>query len=193
MKQQMKLSKYAKLKGLSYRIVWQRYKDGLIPNAFADEKGSIFVVDDDDANKSHNVVCYARVSTYEQKKDLDAQIERLNNFCINNGYVVSKNYKEIASGLNDDRPILNNILKDKTVTHIIVEHKDRLTRFGFAYLQTLLERIGVKIIVANLTEQKEENIIEDFVSTITSYCARIYGKRHSVRKTQQIISCIKEP
>ena len=69
----------------------------------------------------------------------------------------------------------------------MIEHKDRLTRIGFNYIETLLKKDGKEIEVVNNAEDDKENIIQDFVSIITSYCARIYGNRRSKRKTEQLI------
>lgn len=70
----------------------------------------------------------------------------------------------------------------------IVEHKDRLTRFGFSYIERLVELYGKEIIVINLTNEKEDDLLEDLVSIITSFTARIYGQRRSKRKTEKIIA-----
>lgn len=69
----------------------------------------------------------------------------------------------------------------------MVEHKDRLTRFGFNYIEKLLNKNDIKIEVVNQVEEGNEDIIQDFVSVITSFCARIYGKRRSKRKTEELI------
>jgi predicted site-specific integrase-resolvase len=74
------------------------------------------------------------------------------------------------------------------VTRIVVEHKDRLTRFGFNYLDKLLAMQGRKIEVINLAENGKEDLVQDFVSIVTSFCARLYGQRRSKRKTERIIA-----
>ena len=75
------------------------------------------------------------------------------------------------------------LLKDEKVTRIVVEHKDRLTRFGFNYI-TLLP---IEIVVVNEIETDKEDLIQDFVSLITSFCARLYGQRRCKRKTEKLI------
>lgn len=71
--------------------------------------------------------------------------------------------------------------------YIIVEHKDRLTRFGFNYIDMLLKNANKKIIVINEVKEEKEDLIQDFIAIITSFCDRIYGKRRMVRKTEHII------
>ncbi len=92
-------------------------------------------------------------------------------FCNAKGWVVSEVVKECASGLNDSRPKLQKIFRDRKATKLIVEHKDRLTRFSFEYIKTLFD---CEIIVINLVEDKDA-LMQDFVSLVTSFCARLYG------------------
>jgi predicted site-specific integrase-resolvase len=75
---------------------------------------------------------------------------------------------EIASGVNDSRPKLLALLQDPEVTDIVVEHKERLTRFGFRYLETLLEQAGRRIEVVNLAETNPEDLMADLTSIIQS-------------------------
>ena len=100
--------------------------------------------------------------------------------------------KEIGSGVNDARPKLLKLLVDPSVTLIVVEHKDRLTRFGFNYMEQLLKMQGRKIEVINLAENGKEDLVQDFVSIVTSFCARLYGQRRSKRKTERIIAELAE-
>lgn len=85
---------------------------------------------------------YARVSSAENKKNLDAQAERLTNYAMAKGYRIYKVVKEVGSGLNDNRKQLAKILVDDNYNILIVEHKDRLARFGTNYLSLLLEKTG---------------------------------------------------
>ncbi len=70
---------------------------------------------------------------------------------------------------------------------IVVEHKDRLTRFGFNYIKILLDKSGKTVEVVNEAEDGKQDLMQDFVSIITSFCARLYGLRRSKRKTEQLI------
>jgi len=109
-------------------------------------------------------------------------------YCAAKGYQVAAIVKEIGSGVNDTRPKLMKLLTDPGVTLIVVEHKDRLTRFGFNYLENLLAMQDRRIEVINLAENGKEDLIQDFVSIVTSFCARLYGQRRSKRKTERIIA-----
>lgn len=188
----MKLSQYAKKHSITYKTAWSYFKDGKIPGAFQTHTGTVVIPDELVSDKQIYTIIYVRISSNSKSElnvnMLDAQAERLVNFCINNGIKVNEVVKETASGLNENRPKLLKILKDKKATTIVVEHKDRLTRFGFSFIETLYPG---KILVVNDTEDKKEDLIQDFISIITSFCARIYGNRRSKRKTEKILEELK--
>ena len=87
--------------------------------------------------------------------------------------------------MNDKRTQLIKML-DSAPTMIIVENKDRLTRFGFHYLETLLRKLGCTVIVMNEAATDEQDLMKDLVSIITSFCCRLYGLRRSKNKVEQI-------
>jgi predicted site-specific integrase-resolvase len=133
------------------------------------------------------VVCYARVSSAQNKNNLERQADRIVKYANASGFSVSNVIKETGSGLNDNRPKLTKLLTDIDVTHIIVEHKDRLTRFGFNYIKNWMASRQCKIIIINKMETDKEDLMQDFVSLVTSFVARLYGLRRSKRKTEQLI------
>ena len=139
-------------------------------------------------------VIYARVSSYKQKRDgnLDRQVERLRNYCSAKGYKVIDVVTDIASGLKEDRSGLHklfNIVEKHQADVVVVEFKDRLTRFGFDYLKKYFESHGVGIEVIEETEKGYiEELIEDFVSIVINFAGRIYGKRsQKFRKIKKVI------
>lgn len=132
----MKLSTYAKKLGVTYRIAWNLFNVGQIKGAYKLESGTVIVPNEVD-EKKECVAVYARVSSSENKSNLSAQSKRVQDFCLAKGWVVSKIEEECASGLNDKRPKLLKLLKDEAVTKIVVEHKDRLSRFGVNYIKEL--------------------------------------------------------
>jgi predicted site-specific integrase-resolvase len=78
-------------------------------------------------------------------------------------------------------------LEDQSLSLIVVEHKERLTRFGFRYLETLLRGQGRAIEVVNLAENGTEEVLADLTSIIYSLCTRLYGQRRAKRKTETIV------
>ena len=137
--------------------------------------------------KQQKVVIYCRVSSTVNKNNFQIQKQRLTNYCYAKGYKIHKIICQFGSGINDKRPKLQKLLEDGDFTKIIVQHKDRLTILGFNYIEVLLKKDNKEIQVINNAQIVDQDITQDFVSIITSYCARIYGKRRSKRNTQKLI------
>ena len=184
----MKLSDYAKQQGIRYETAWRWFRDGKIKGRRIGAH-TILVEEEHPAlsSSSVRVAIYARVSSSENKSNLDSQAERLVAYCAAKGYQVAKVIKEVGSGINDSRPKLLALLEDQGFTLIVVEHKDRLTRFGFRYLETLLRGQGRAIEVVNQAENGTEDLLADLTSIIYSFCARLYGERRAKRKTERIV------
>ena len=189
----MRLREWCTKHGFSYQAGWNMFKAGKLPNAEQLPSGSIIVHEAE--NKEAKPDCayvYARVSNSTRRTtDLVAQAKRLRKFTVAYGLPVAGVVKEVGSGLNDKRPQLLKLLKRKDVTHIIVEHKDRLARFGVSYIELLCKEKGIKLIIVNETDTCEKELMQDFVSLVTSFCARLYGLRRSHRKTEQLIERLK--
>ena len=183
----MKLIDYAKSIGVSYRTAWRWYRAGKIPGHQMDTGTIIVDIEQSSPARSLKVAVYARVSLSENKSNLDSQAERLVAYCTAKGYQVAKVVKEIGSGINDSRPKFLALLEDKTVDLIVIEHKDRGTRFGFHYIEALLETHGRAIEVVNQAENANEDLIADLQSIVYSFCARLYGQRRAKRKTEKIV------
>lgn len=192
----MKLSEYARRIGVKRHTAYRWFKKGEIPNAVQLPSGTIYVPDEIfDTELKRNTgktIVYARVSSSEQRKtNLETQAERLTQFAIANGWIVDKVIKEVGSGLNDERKkLVELLLSDEPIARIIVENKDRLTRFGFNYLEILAKKQGFEIIVVNPTTTDQEDLMQDFTSIITSFCARLYNGRRAKRKTEAIIQIL---
>lgn len=187
----IKLSKWAKLNGVTYRTANRYFKEGKIPS---DTKilpsGALLVWDGDNPSifTDRDCIIYCRVSSPNKKQDLINQVERCTDYAIKNGFNVVKIYKEIASGMNDKRRELTKIfgeLKNKNFT-LIVENKDRLTRFGFNYIEKYFNDMNSKILVINKSDDDQQDLIKDLVSIITSFCCRLYGLRRGANKSREI-------
>jgi predicted site-specific integrase-resolvase len=186
----MKLSQYAKKIGVGYQTAWLWFKSGKIDGAYKLPSGSVFVPDDKTENKEeYGVILYARTSSFQNKKLLENQARRLEEYAISKGYHIKQTVKEFGSGLNDERKQLTKILQENKFDKIIVEHKDRLTRFGFNWIQLLT---GNRIEVINESKEKDEDIVKDLISIIHCFSARIYGLRKSQRLKTKIEKAIEE-
>lgn len=183
----MKLIDYAHKMGISYKTAWRWFKAGKIQGKQMDT-GTILITEDEPIQTLPlKVAIYTRVSSAENKSDLDSQAERLLAYCAARGYQVAKVVKEVGSGINDSRPKFLALLEDQRIGMIVVEQKDRATRFGFRYLETLLKTQGRAIEVVNHAENSTEDLLADLTSIIYSFCARLYGQRHAKRKTERIV------
>ena len=185
----MKLSQYAKKVGITWRTAYTHFKAGSIQGAYQLPSGTIIVPDTVANDLSEHIIVYARVSSAENKSNLESQADRVVQFCNARGWCVHEVVKECASGLNDTRPKLQRILKARQATKIVVEHKDRLTRFGLEYIKTLFPEC--EIVIVNVTEDKDD-LMQDFVSLVTSFCARLYGQRRTKRNTEKLIKTLTE-
>lgn len=182
----MKLSLWAKKEGIHYNTAYRWYREGTMPvRAWKSESNSIFVEDSKILFKTQpKVAVYCRVSSHNKKDDLTRQVQRCLDFCSAKGYNVEKVYKEIASGMNDNRKEFWKML-DASPTIIVVENKDRLTRFGFNYIKNLTAKLGCAIDVINPAVEDEQDLIKDMISIVTSFCCRLYGARRGQNKVKE--------
>ena len=199
-KEYIKISDYAKRMSLHMRTVYRYFHEGKLEGFQDESTKSIFIKNPFRENKPKEkvdglvrVALYARVSSSENRKNLESQMERLRGYAAAKGYLVVQEIQEVGSGLNDGRKKLNKILENPTNFDVLlVEHKDRLTRFGFIYIELLLQNANKRVEVINEVSGDKEDLIQDFVSVITSFCARIYGRRRSQRITEKMIQELKE-
>lgn len=179
----MKLSSWAKNQGLAYGTALRWFHEGNLPMRSEQlSSGTILVHPNEDVNsKIDKTFIYARVSSSPKKSDLASQAELCEQYCAAKGWQVDKVFKEIASGMNDDRPKLNKVLQEKNV-RVVCLHKDRLTRFGFNYVTKLIAANGGVLEVINAEKTDEDDLLKDFIAIITSFCCRLYGARRGQSK-----------
>ena len=187
----IKLSAYAKQLGISYQTAWRMWERGELP-AHQLPSGTIIV----DAPvpaiqpRLQKVAVYARVSSAEHRKNLDGQAERVATFCMARGWPIAKVVKECGSGVNDQRPQFLTLLADTSISQIVVEHKARCSRFGVAYIQTLLKAQGRELVIVNEADNGHDDLMQDLVAIITSFTARLYGRRRASRKKTQLLAAL---
>jgi len=184
------LKEYARENRVQYRTAWNYYKAGKIPGSYKNAFNRIVIDDNKEPIKSPYVVCYARVSSSQNKSNLEKQAERLVSYANAKGYKVEQVIKECASGLNDKRPKLLKLLTSGKPTIIIVEHQDRLTRFGYNYIKEWMHSQNCSIEIINKSANDKQDLMQDFISLVTSFVARLYGIRRSKRRTEKIIKAL---
>jgi predicted site-specific integrase-resolvase len=185
----MKLSVWAELQGVSYKTAWRMWKANALPvPAHQLPTGTVVVEFERSAS---GVALYARVSSGEQKSDLDRQLARLTEHAIANKMVIIDAVKEVGSGLNGHRKGMMRLLMNPQIRTILVEHRDRLMRFGFEYVESALAAQGRKVLVIE-AEEITDDMVRDLHEVIVSMCARIYGKRSAKNRAQKALNAIHE-
>ena len=181
----MRLQAWANLYGIHRITAYRMYAEGRLPDGIKAEKvGRIIYVILPEERKP--VVGYARVSSSDRKSGLDAQVSRLRRYAGENGLDMSRVETEIASGLNDNRKRLNAILADEDTRFVLVEHRDRLARFGVNMVDSTLRARGGGVIVID-DEEVEDDLACDMMEILTSFFARLYGKRSARRRAEKAL------
>jgi putative resolvase len=182
----MKLSEWAERQGIHYMTAWRWWKADKLPvPAYQSPSGSIIVELSD--SPPGRVVIYARVSSHDQRLDLDRQIARVARWTTQEDLQVA----EVGAGLNGKRAKLRRLLADPQVTTIVVEHRDRLARFGVEYLAAALAAQGYRIVVVEEGEATDD-LVRDMVEVLTSFCARLYGRRGARNRAMRALTATKD-
>ena len=188
----MKLSEWARREGIHYQTAWRWFHDGKMPvPAYKAPTGAILVdVPRDSGEAAPRVVLYARVSSHDQRADLDRQVARLTEWATASGMAVSEVVTEVGSGTNGRRRKLARLLSDSAVTTIVVEHRDRLARFGVEHLEAALSAQGRTVAVVDDGEVADD-LVRDMTEVLTSFCARLYGRRGARNRAEKALRCAK--
>jgi len=187
-KRVIKLSKWVAENGISKLTAWHYPTAGKIPGAYKKPNGQ-FIVEVEEPEPETYAALYARVSSHDQKADLDQQIARLATHAANAGLKVGKVVMEIGSGLNDKRRELTKLFADPAVDTTVVEHKDRLTHFGVEHLHSALAATGRRIIIVAPGEV-EDDLVHDIVDLITCLSARLYGRRSARNRAKRALEAL---
>ena len=132
-------------------------------------------------------VIYARVSSSDQKSDLERQIQYLTQYCSAKGYRVVGVLSDVASDLKTNRRGLMKLFDhviSKQVDVVVVTYRDRLTRFGFEYLEYFFKQHGVRIEAVCGEEPKNayQELVEDLIAIVTSFVGKLYDMRSHRKK-----------
>lgn len=191
----MKLADWARQQGISYVTAWRWWKAGKLPlPAWQTSSGTILVQagESDGAgtgNTNARAALYARVSGSDQTDDLDRQLGRLSAFAADQGLNVARTVKETGSGLNGHRKKLLSLLREPSIEAIVVEHRDRLARFGADYIEAALQANGRRVIVVDEAEMNDD-LVQDMIDVMTSFCARLYGRRGAKNRAKRSVRAV---
>jgi predicted site-specific integrase-resolvase len=186
----MKLSAWAKANGLTYKTAWRMWRAGRLPIP-AEQLPTGTVIVHPPQPSAGAVALYARVSSGDQKADLERQLGRLATHASSARLTVIRSIAEIGSGLNGHRPKIMRLLADPAVSSIVVEHRDRLARFGSEYIEAALAASGRTLVVIDPSEMKDD-LVQDMIAILTSFCARLYGRRAAKNRAAKAIAAAAE-
>src|SRR5512132_3607907 len=192
----MKRAAWARAKGVHPQTAYRWFRQGTMPvPARRLPSGTILVEvpgSDGDAVLDRRAVLYARVSAHDQRGELDRQVTRLSAWAAAQGVTVAEVVTEVGSGLNGRRPKLRRGLADPRAAMIVVEHRDRLARFGVERLEAALSAQGRRLVVVDPGEASDD-LMGDMIEVLTGVCARLYGRRGARNRALRAVTCAKKP
>jgi putative resolvase len=193
----MKLAAWARANGVHPQTAYRWFRQGTMPvPARRLPSGTILVEvpgsDNDGGGLDQRAVLYARVSAHDQRGELDRQVTRLSGWATAQGVTVAEVVTEVGSGLNGRRPKLRRVLADPRAAMIVVEHRDRLARFGVEQLEAALSAQGRRLVVVDPGETSDD-LLRDMIEVLTSFCARLYGRRGARNRALRAVTCAKKP
>jgi putative resolvase len=185
----MNLTEWARAQGVAPRTAYRWFREGTLPVP-AERVGPRTILVNIDANTSPSgaggVGLYARVSSHEEKADLERQIARLSAWAAKAGHKVVRVESEIVSGMDGGRAKARRLLADPTVTTVVVERKDRLGRMNVDLVEAALSATGRRLVVLDDGEI-EDDLVRDMVEVLTSFCARLYGRRSAGNRAEKAL------
>ena len=186
------LTEWARENGVNRVTAYRWFARGTLPVPATRINSRSILVQVPEAGSSNRVALYARVSSSDQRNDLDAQMTRLEAYAAAEGLEVVARACEVGSGMNGHRPKLKRLLCDPAATAIVVEHRERLGRMNTELIEAALVAQGRRIVVVDDAEL-EDDLVADMTEVLTSFCARLYGARGAKNRAARALARAKEP
>jgi putative resolvase len=176
-----------------YQTAWKWFRDGTLPVPSRQTATGTILVDDPSARVETRagVGLYARVSSADQRDHLDRQLGRLSVWATQSGLAPTRTVAEVGSGLNGSRPELRKLLADSTVGTVVVEHRERLARFGVEYVEAALAATGRRLVVVE-DREVDDDLARDITRVFMSMCARFYGRGSAKRRAERALRAAAE-
>ncbi len=182
----MRLAEWARREGVHYQTAWKWFKEGTLPVPARQTATGTILVDEPRAEDADGVALYARVSSSDQREDLERQVGRLAAWATTHDLTVTVTVAEVGSGLNGSRGKLKRLLADPAVGTVVVEHRERLARFGVEYVEAAMRGQGRRLVVIE-EQEVDDDLVRDITEVLTSMCARLYGRRSARRRAERAI------
>ena len=185
----MNLKQWAERQGVSYATARRWFAAGTLPVQARRVGGLILVGDTEHATAADTgtAVVYARVSSADQKADLDRQVARVTTWATGQGITVGRVVTETGSALTGKRGKFLALLSDPSVSAIVVEHRDRFARFGAEYVEAALAASGRRLLVADPAGAGDD-LAGDVTEILTWLCARRYGRRAAADRAARAVA-----
>jgi putative resolvase len=187
----MRLSDWARIQGVHYQTAWKWAREDKMPVPVVKTATGRYLVLTQGEQSAGGAALYARVSSADQKPDLDRQVARLAEWATGNKLPVVKVVSEVGSALDGARPKLKRLLADPDVAVIVVEHRDRLARFGVECIEAALSAQGRTVRVVDDGEV-EDDLVRDMTDVLTSFCSRLYGRRAARNRAKKALAAAAE-
>ena len=188
----MNLKEWAGVQGIHPVTAYRWFRDGKLPVPARRVGGLILVDAPGSAAATGRVAVYARVSSEDQRADLDRQVARVTAWATGEGLPVSRVVTEVGSALNGKRRKFLTLLRDESVVTIVVEHRDRFVRFGAEYVEAALSAQGRRLLVVDPGEV-DDDLVLDVTEILTSLCARLYGRRAAANRARRAVDLATGP
>lgn len=186
----MNLTEWARARGVHPQTAYRWFREGTLPvPAVRVNQRTVLVSPDTPAEPAAaGYGLYARVSSHDQKPDLDRQVARLTAWAADAGGQVVRVEAEVGSGMNGSRAKVRRLLADPKVTTVVVEHRDRFGRMNTELAESALSAHGRRLVVLDDGEV-DDDLVRDMVEVLTSFCAGLYGRRSARKRALKAVGC----
>lgn len=186
----MNLTEWARTQGVHPQTAYRWFREGTLPvPAVRVNQRTVLVSPDTPGGvEAAAYGLYARVSSHDQKDDLDRQLARLLKWAAEAGGQVVRVESEVGSGMNGSRTKVRRLLADPKVTAVVVEHRDRLARMNTELVESALAAHGRRLVILDDGEVADD-LLRDMVEVLTSFCARLYGRRSARNRAEKALRC----
>ncbi len=188
----MNLTQWARSQGVHPQTAYRWFRNGTLPVPAVRVNARTVLISTETIRDTDRQALglYARVSSHDQRGDLDRQVARLSEWAAKEGHVVVRVEAEVGSGMNGSRAKLRRLLADPKVTTVVVERRDRLARMNAELVEAALGAHGRRLVVLD-EEEIDDDLVRDMTEALTSFCARLYGPRSARNRAIKALNCAK--
>jgi len=184
----VKLTEWARANGVHPKTAYRWWREGILPVPARKVGPRTILVDTAAGDSAGAAGLYARVSCHDQREDLERQVARISDWAAKAGTRVVRVESEVGSGMNGARPKVRRLLADPRVSLVVVEHRDRLGRMNTELVEAALAAAGRRLVVLDEGEVTDD-LVRDMVEVLTSFCARLYGRRSARNRAEKALRC----